>query len=239
MKLESKKGEAPTATEDVSEKTKESKRRAAVRTILLSGAVVGGIQFLDQRWHKPLVKSLILPAHATTSVSDEGGDADPVPPPVEPPVEPPVDPGPIVLTSPGFSDILCAETGPSRTRNISIQIDDSDPTAPVIVRQDSTNNRVGTGAVGVGNGFEIRVNETPGFGVAGDMQITYDSVEPFMFFNSSLIPNAGNCSFRGVGNAGVISFDFQAASGALFNASFTVSIGGTNVAISTITIVPV
>ncbi len=52
-----------------------TKRRGALKSIGGSAAAIAAAQNLPETWKKPLVDSIILPAHAnTTSDSDSSGD---------------------------------------------------------------------------------------------------------------------------------------------------------------------
>ncbi len=42
-------------------------RRKALRKILISGGVVASASFLPDKWVKPVVDSIVVPAHALTS----------------------------------------------------------------------------------------------------------------------------------------------------------------------------
>ena len=60
----------------------ESRRKLLKSIAAGSGAVVAG-KSLPESWHRPIVESVVLPAHALTS-----GEA-PVSPPASPPISPP------------------------------------------------------------------------------------------------------------------------------------------------------
>jgi len=44
-------------------------RRAAIRKILAGGGIIAGAQSLPGEWTKPIVNSVIAPAHAVTSTT--------------------------------------------------------------------------------------------------------------------------------------------------------------------------
>ena len=49
-------------------------RRGALRKILAAGGVIAGAQTLPNSWKKPIIESVVLPAHAGTSdVKSETG----------------------------------------------------------------------------------------------------------------------------------------------------------------------
>lgn len=54
---------------------RESGRRSAVKKIVLTSGIVTSTQLSDLYWTKPVVESVVLPAHAQTSTSegDVGG----------------------------------------------------------------------------------------------------------------------------------------------------------------------
>ena len=52
-------------TKDV--KDRESARRSVLKRLLVGGGVAATAKMLPDQWHKPVVESVILPAHAGTS----------------------------------------------------------------------------------------------------------------------------------------------------------------------------
>lgn len=100
-------------TEIVVKKSKTPKTR---RKTLVALAGAGVIWSIPSGWHKPLVNSIILPAHAQTSPPDD-----------EPPVdEPPVDEPPVDEACSGF------ETEPV-SESITVTVTDTEIRGPIII----------------------------------------------------------------------------------------------------------
>ncbi len=49
------------------QKDTNSQRRKLLKTVAISGGVIGATQSMPEKWLKPVVDSVILPSHATTS----------------------------------------------------------------------------------------------------------------------------------------------------------------------------
>ena len=58
---------------DSTQNRSSSNRRAALKKLLASGAVVTASQSVPEKWAKPVVDSVLLPAHAQTSETPEMG----------------------------------------------------------------------------------------------------------------------------------------------------------------------
>ena len=77
--------------QDVNEVGAESRAESgapARRKMLAAVAGIGLVSAMPREWSKPLVNTVLVPAHATTSPPDDG-DTPPPPPPEEPTPPPP------------------------------------------------------------------------------------------------------------------------------------------------------
>ncbi len=57
----------PSGSEDKSEPNKS--RREVLRKVLVGGGLVAGASFLPDKWVKPVVDVIVVPAHAQTSAA--------------------------------------------------------------------------------------------------------------------------------------------------------------------------
>jgi hypothetical protein len=85
-------------------------RRASVQKIIGIGGVTAGTASLGQ-WVKPVVQSVVLPAHAeTTDYEEEVGEDDDTPPPPDPSIVP-TDPCGITVTCNAYRSIIVEING--------------------------------------------------------------------------------------------------------------------------------
>ena len=77
-------------------------RRKVVKQIAIVGTVITGLPALPEKWTRPLIEKVIVPAHAQTSP----------PPPTKPPTTPPEEPG---TTPPGGPPTTQPPTTPPPT----------------------------------------------------------------------------------------------------------------------------
>jgi hypothetical protein len=81
-------GDTVKKTVDQEQKQRQS-RRQSLRTILAGSGVIAGAGASIPKWQKPVVDSILLPAHAQTTDSSSGPSTPPSTAPSTPPSTPP------------------------------------------------------------------------------------------------------------------------------------------------------
>ena len=82
------------------EKEQIESRRKALRKILISGGVVAGASFLPDKWVKPVVDSIVVPAHGAPLPVPAPAASPSVAPSIAPSVAPSIAPSIAPTTAP-------------------------------------------------------------------------------------------------------------------------------------------
>jgi hypothetical protein len=57
----------------MSDKKAENSRRKLLKTAVVGGGIIGASKAMPEKWSKPVVDSVLIPAHAATTGSGGGG----------------------------------------------------------------------------------------------------------------------------------------------------------------------